>query len=67
MNEWCLQHPYLTFFMAVSIISNLSTIIIKIVDIFVKPAPTTINMSVDPNKLLKLDSNRSNDDENIVH
>jgi hypothetical protein len=65
MTEWCLQHPYLTFFVSISIISNVSTIVLKIVEIFVKPAPTTINMSVDPNKLLKLENAR--DDDNIVH
>lgn len=55
MNEWCLQHPYLAFFIAISAISNLSAIFTRIVEIFIKPKPTTINMSVDPNKLLKLD------------
>jgi len=65
MTEWCLQHPYLTFFIAVSLISNLSTIFLKMIEIFVKPNPTTINMSVDPNKLLRIDSAR--DDDNIVH
>lgn len=65
MIEWCLQHPYLTFFIMVSLISNVSSVFLKITEIFVKPNPTTINMSVDPNKLLKIDSNR--DDDNIVH
>jgi hypothetical protein len=58
MNEWCLQHPYLAFFIAISVISNLSAISTRIVEVFIKPKPTTINMSVDPNKLLKLDEDR---------
>ncbi len=58
MNEWCLQHPYLTFFIAISVISNLSAIFARIVEIFIKSKPTTINMSVDPNKLLKPDEDR---------
>ena len=51
MKEWCLQHPYLTFFIVMSAITTSGNIITKIIDIFVKPAPTTVNMSIDPTKM----------------
>lgn len=65
MKEWCLQHPYLTFFVVMSAITTLGNVITKIVDIFVKPAPTTVNMSIDPTKIPGFNSSQT--DDGIVH
>jgi hypothetical protein len=51
MKEWCLEHPYMTFFMFLMTISTIGNIFIKLLDIFVKSSPTTVNMNIDPTKI----------------
>jgi len=64
MKDWCLQHPYLTFFIVMSAITTLGNVVMKIIDIFVKPAPTTVNMSIDPSKIPGFSPETSDD---VVH
>jgi len=66
MSEWCLQHPYLFFFLAISVIVNTTSIVVKVLEAFKKTAPTTINMSVDPNKLVSYGQSDV-DNSGIVH
>jgi len=51
MKEWCMEHPYMTFFIVMTGITTLGNIVTKIVDVFIKPTPATINMNIDPTKL----------------
>ena len=51
MKEWCLEHPYLTFIVVMSAITTVGNVLQKVLDIFVKPAPTTVNMNIDPAKI----------------
>jgi len=51
MKEWCLEHPYLTFFIVMTSITTVGNVVQKLLDIFVKPAPTTVNMNIDPSKI----------------
>jgi hypothetical protein len=46
MKEWCIEHPYLTFLVIISVISTFGNIAGKIIDLFVKPTPTTVNMNM---------------------
>lgn len=64
MKDWCLQHPYLTFFIVMSIITTIGNVAQKILDIFVKPAPTTVNMNIDPTKIPGYSSLQ---DDGVVH
>jgi hypothetical protein len=66
MKEWCLAHPYLAFFLALSLLSTLSTLMGKILELFVKKTPPVINMNIDPaslNRAVAIDQN--NDD--LIH
>ena len=51
MKDWCLEHPYLTFFIVMSGITTLGNVALKIIEIFIKPTPTTVNMNIDPSKI----------------
>jgi len=51
MKDWCLQHPYLTFFIVMSLITTIGNMVTKLIEIFVKPSPTTVNMNIDPTKM----------------
>lgn len=46
MKEWCIEHPYLTFIIILTVISTVGNIATKIIELFVKPAPTTFNMNM---------------------
>jgi len=63
MKEWCLQHPYLPFIIAMSAITPMGNIAQKLLDIFIKPAPTTVNMNIDPTKI----PGYSSIDDGVVH
>ena len=63
MKEWCLQHPYLTFFIVMSVITTVGNVIQKVLDIFIKPTPTTVNMNIDPSKI----PGYSSSDGGVVH
>lgn len=65
MKEWCLAHPYLTFFLILSFLSTLSTIANKVLEIFVKKTPPVINMNIDPSTLNRMSNDQNNDD--VVH
>lgn len=68
MKDWCLDHPYMTFFVIMSVIFAADNIIIKILDLFVKPSPpTTVNMNIDPSKLLDLNYASKNDTDESIH
>ena len=68
MNDWCLEHPYMTFFVIISGIATADNIIIKMLDLFVKPNPPAIvNMNIDPSKLLDLNSESKNDADESIH
>jgi hypothetical protein len=66
MKEWCLEHPYLTFFVVMTGITTIGNVITKIVEIFIKPTPTTVNMNIDPSKIPGYPSVLQ-DDDGIVH
>lgn len=65
MKEWCMEHPYMTFFIVMACIATAGNVITKLFEVFVKPAPTTVNMNIDPTKIPGFSSNTSNDD--FVH
>lgn len=52
MSEWCLQHPYLTTLILISLISAVTSVANRIIDLFKKPVPTTVNLNVDPADLM---------------
>lgn len=60
MKEWCLEHPYLAFFIAMSMIATTGNVLMKIVGLFVKPPPTILNMNIDPEKLASMVQNTKN-------
>lgn len=63
MKEWCLAHPYLTFFLLLSALSTASTVASKMLEIFVKKTPPVINMNIDPATLNRnIAINQNNDD-----
>lgn len=66
MKEWCLEHPYLTFFIVMAGMTTVGNVITKIVEIFIKPTPTTVNMNIDPSKIPGYPSILQ-DDDGIVH
>lgn len=66
MKDWCLQHPYLTFFIVMSGITTLGNVAMKIIEIFVKPTPTTVNMNIDPSKIPGY-SSPLQDDDGAIH
>ena len=51
MKEWCIEHPYLAFIIILTVISTVGNIATKIIELFVKPSPTTVNMNIDPSKI----------------
>ena len=51
MKDWCLQHPYLTFFIVMTSITTVGNVATKIIELFIKPPPTTVNMNIDPTKM----------------
>lgn len=51
MKDWCMEHPYMTFFIVMTGITTIGNVITKIIDIFIKPTPTTVNMNIDPTKI----------------
>lgn len=51
MKDWCLQHPYLTFFIIVSVVSTIGNVLTKLIDVFTKPATNVVNMTIDPTKM----------------
>ena len=61
MKDWCMEHPYLTFFMMMSAIATFGNVVTKMIDVFVKPAPTTVNMSIDPSKMPRFNFPESED------
>lgn len=67
MKEWCLEHPYMTFVIIVAGISTVGNIATKIVDVFVKPSPTTVNMNIDPTKIPGFSSAVVDQSDDIVH
>lgn len=67
MKDWCLEHPYMTFIIIVSGISTVGNIVTKIVDVFVKPSPTTVNMNIDPTKIPGFSSAAVDQSDDIVH
>lgn len=67
MKDWCLQHPYLTFFIVITAISTFGNVVMKLLDVFIKPAPTTVNMSIDPSKIPGYVATSPVDDEGTVH
>jgi hypothetical protein len=66
MKDWCLQHPYLSFIIAMSGITTLGNIVTKTLEIFIKPAPTTVNMNIDPSKIPGYSSHVVEED-GVVH
>ena len=64
MKDWCIEHPYMTFFIVMTIITTFGNVATKIIELFVKPPPTTVNMNIDPTKIPGFSSETSND---IVH
>jgi hypothetical protein len=66
MKDWCMEHPYMTFFIVMSAITTVGNVVTKLIEIFVKPAPTTVNMNIDPTKMPGYSSSLQ-DDEGIVH
>lgn len=66
MKDWCLQHPYMTFFIVITSISTIGNVISKMFDLFIKPAPTTVNMNIDPTKMPGYVATTSQSDD-IVH
>lgn len=66
MKEWCLAHPYLTFFLVLSMLSTLSTVTTKILELFVKKTPPVINMNIDPSTLNRAVAINQNSDD-VVH
>lgn len=67
MKDWCLQHPYLTFFIVITAISTFGNVVMKLLDVFIKPAPTTVNMSIDPTKMPGFSTVSSVEDGGAVH
>ena len=66
MKEWCLAHPYLTFFLILSTLSTTASVANKILELFVKKTPPVINMNIDPttlNRATFIDQNK----DDIVH
>ena len=58
MREWCLDHPYLTFFIILSVLSTCGNIVLKIIELFVRPPPPTtvnMNMKIDPPPSIPVD------------
>ena len=41
----------MTFFIVMTGITTIGNVITKIIDIFIKPTPTTVNMNIDPTKI----------------
>ena len=56
----------MTFFIVMSAITTVGNVVTKLIEIFVKPAPTTVNMNIDPTKMPGYSSSLQ-DDEGIVH
>ncbi len=46
-----MEHPYMTFFIVMAGITTIGNVFTKLIDLFVKPAPTTVNMNIDPTKM----------------
>lgn len=65
MKDWCMAHPYLTFFLALSTLSTFMSITTKILELFVKKTPPVINMNIDPTTLNRMSSIEQNNDGNV--
>lgn len=66
MKDWCMAHPYLTFFLILSALSTFMSITTKVLELFVKKTPPVINMNIDPATLNRASSIDQNNDD-IVH
>lgn len=64
MKDWCMEHPYMTFFIVMTGITTFGNIVTKIIDVFIKPTPTTVNMNIDPTKIPGFSPETSDD---VVH
>lgn len=66
MKDWCMAHPYLTFFLVLSAFSTVITVTNKMLELFIKKTPPVINMNIDPaslNRAVTIDQNK----DDLVH
>lgn len=56
----------MTFFIVITAISTVGNVVSKMLDIFIKPAPTTVNMNIDPSKIPGYVASSGQSDD-IVH
>ncbi len=48
MKDWCLQHPYMTFVLALFVIASATSVLNQLLSLFKKPdPPPTVNMKVE--------------------
>jgi len=64
MKDWCMEHPYMTFFIVMAGITTIGNVITRLIEVFVKPTPTTVNMNIDPTKIPGFNTTSSDD---VIH
>ena len=54
----------MTFFIVMAGITTIGNVITRLIEVFVKPTPTTVNMNIDPTKIPGFNTTSSDD---VIH
>jgi hypothetical protein len=62
-----MEHPYMTFFIVMTGITTIGNIVMKVIDLFVKPSSNVVNMTIDPTKIPGFSAASSVEEDSTVH